>query len=162
VAKAVEILGHWLPQDSTVFAGIATALSEACSNVALHSGDAGVITIQKYDRSPARVEVDLAVGDTGIGIRQSLQNTYPELAGHDGDFIQRAIAGLSANRDRLGGGGLQRIPDIVLENGGVFQIHSGTGRLALSCRRTPELRIDTDPSAYLSGTQLTITLRGGH
>jgi anti-sigma regulatory factor (Ser/Thr protein kinase) len=152
--RAQRILSFWLGGTSDDMSRVVSLLAEACNNVVDHSGDTGVVTIQKYVRGPY-TEVELAISDLGIGIRRSLTAVHGEVADSTTGFIERALAGLSARHGR-GGQGLGAIQRIATASGGHLFIRSETG----SVRIWPGGSATEDGLSFFPGTQIAITFRG--
>ena len=67
-------------------------LCEACENVGEHSGARGFIAAQTYQLDQPGEYVTLAVGDTGLGIRATLQRAFPRILS-DQDALSLVIKG---------------------------------------------------------------------
>jgi anti-sigma regulatory factor (Ser/Thr protein kinase) len=136
--RARRILAYWLGSSSQGIGHIVTLLSEASSNIVDHSGDTGVVTIQKYERK-YHIEVTLAgeVSDTCAG------------------YIVQALAGLSARSGERGGQGLGAIQRIATESGGSLYIRSEMGSVLAQASDT----VMRDRLYFFPGTQVVITFR---
>lgn len=124
IERASIIFGRWLEAGS--LNGFLSALSELCSNVYQHSQDSnGVVTIQKYVKtSQNTVNIQIAVGDLGQGIRGSLEARYGVLASTAAEYIKLAMEGKSARATGRGGLGLRRVEQILEENQGYLSLRS--------------------------------------
>ncbi|MCA9936136.1 MAG: hypothetical protein KC415_19520, partial [Anaerolineales bacterium] len=97
VAKVMEraetIFSRWLHLPN--LNSLRKVISELCSNIYQHSGDPhGFVLIQRYQYiSRGEVDVVLAAGDLGQGIRGSLAAKHPELGGDPLKYIQAAMTG---------------------------------------------------------------------
>jgi len=155
-AHALLIFKAWLGMDASAAHRVACCIAEACENVVEHSQDTGVVVAQKYVYADF-TEVQLAIADLGVGIRQSLSSAHTEVEDTPAGWIKRAVAGLSSRAEGVGQG-LGEIRRIATRTGGSLLIRSGTGR-ALYAQNYARY---TDVSAELGGlpgTQLSVTLR---
>lgn len=152
VSHARRILRYWLDGSSANMGQIVSLISEACSNAVDHSRDAGMLTIQKYERNN-RNDVLLAIGDLGQGIRKSLSRVHGDNLGTDAAYIKRAFEGLSARPEGRGGLGLGAIRRIATASGGSVLIRSGTGRVIV---QTSGIYL-RDGLVFFPGTQIGIT-----
>jgi len=154
-ARARRILTYWFDKNSSYnIDKIVTLLAEACSNIVDHSGDTGVVIVQKYDHKHY-VEIKLAISDLGRGIRQSLIAVHGELSNTFTGYIEQALAGLSARSGQKGGQGLGAIQRIATENGGSLYIRSEMGSVLAQATGT----VAQDNLCFFPGTQIAITFR---
>ena len=153
-ARARHILAYWLGGTSYDIDNIVILLSEACSNIVDHSGDAGIVTIQKYDRKHC-IDVNLAIGDLGRGIRQSLMAVHGAVSDTFAGYIEQALAGLSARPGERGGQGLGTIRRIATESGGSLHIRSEMGSVLAQASGTTA----RDGLYFFPGTQIAIIFR---
>lgn len=153
-ARARHILAYWLGSSSYDIDNIVILLSEACSNIVDHSGDAGIVTIQKYDRKHC-IDVNLAIGDLGRGIRQSLMAVHGAVSDTCTGYIEQALAGLSARFGERGGQGLGAIRRIATESEGSLYIRSEMGSILARASGTTT----SDELYFFPGTQIAITFR---
>ena len=123
--RARQVLDAWFHAVPGTIDSIVSLLSEACANIVDHSGDWGIVTVQKYERG-AYVDIELAISDLGQGIRQSLLNRYPHLRESGAGFVTRALEGLSARSGTRGGQGLGAMQRIATGSGGFLHVRSGT------------------------------------
>lgn len=151
--RARKILKHWLKNATEDIDRIVSLLAEACSNVVDHSSDIGMVVIQKYERV-GYVDVQLAIYDFGIGIRQSLINTHGDLHQSCADYIQSALEGLTSRHGR-GGQGLGAIQRIATTSGGRLSIRSETGFVLSTTDSTSQ----QDGLSFFPGTQVAVTFR---
>ncbi|MBV9602676.1 MAG: hypothetical protein JOZ87_38275 [Chloroflexi bacterium] len=155
-ARALRILTTWLGLDAGVAQHVGCCIAEACENVIEHSRDSGVLVAQKYEFA-GWTEVQLAIADLGIGIRQSLHTAYAGLDETPAGWIRRAVAGLSCRGDR-GGVGLSEIRRLATQTGGSLLIRSGAGRAMYAPGHAWYSDLQADVGG-LPGTQLAVTLR---
>ncbi len=153
-ARARHILAYWLGSTSYDIDNIVILLSEACSNIVDHSGDAGIVTIQKYDRKHC-IDVNLAIGDLGRGIRQSLMAVHGAVSDTCAGYIEQALAGLSARFGERGGQGLGAIRRIATESEGSLYIRSEMGSILARASGTTT----SDDLYFFPGTEIAITFR---
>ncbi len=132
---ASRILGE-LGLEAKATMGFAMALSEACQNIVEHAGTGGWVAVQAYDwrrRIGTRVVV-IAVSDSGIGFRRSLEPTQAKRFGDrwsDATALEAAwIQNVSRFRDPGRGQGLAGIKRYLSRWDGKITIRSGTARLA--------------------------------
>jgi anti-sigma regulatory factor (Ser/Thr protein kinase) len=159
--RARKILDLWLSGQGSDVDRIVTLISEACANVVEHSGDWGLVTIQKYEhREHAQyVEVKLAISDFGIGIRRSLADAFPGIIDTCSGYIERALGGLTARPSGRGGQGLGAIQRIAVASGGSLYLRSETGSVYIGANDHQSVR---DNLSYFPGTQLSITFRSNY
>ena len=155
-ARALQIVNAWLDMDAGTAQRVACCIAEACENVIEHSQDSGVVVAQKYEFA-TWTEVQLAIADLGIGIRQSLGSAHTDLEDTPAGWIRRAVAGLSCRAER-GGLGLGEIRRIATQTGGSLLIRSGPGR-AVYGRGYARYTDRRGERWGLPGTQLAVTLR---
>ncbi len=153
-SRGRRILTSWLEDAKDDIDRIVSLVSEACGNVVDHSGDMGMVMIQKYDHR-CFVEIELAISDLGKGIRRSLLVKHEDLSDTSSGFIERALAGLSARPGERGGQGLGTIQRIATASGGALYIHSETG----SVQTKSTGRFSHNDRPFFPGTQIAITFR---
>jgi anti-sigma regulatory factor (Ser/Thr protein kinase) len=139
------------------------ALSEACQNIVEHAGSGGWVAAQSYlwRRRLGRRVVVIAVSDSGVGFRRSLEASHVRQYGDrwgDGAAIEAAlIQNVSRFRDPGRGQGLAFIKRFIQQWNGKIAIRSGTARLSI----VPDWD-DDDPLAehlpYFPGAQVQITI----
>lgn len=155
-SRGRQILTSWLQGAAEDINRIVSLVAEACSNVVDHSGDVGIVMIQKYDCDRGRsVDIKLAISDLGKGIRQSLQTKYGAISDTSSGFIEKALDGFSARPGERGGQGLDAIRRIATASGGTLHIRSERG----SVQTTPAGRASRDDLPFFPGTQIAITFR---
>lgn len=113
------------------------ALSEACQNIVEHAGTSGWVAVQAYTfrRRLGRRVVVIAVSDSGVGFRRSLESTHAKRFGErwgDGTALEAALVqGVSRFRDPGRGQGLAFIKRFLDQWEGKISIRSGTARLSI-------------------------------
>lgn len=132
-------------------------LSELCTNIIDHSGDAnGGILIQAYKHpTESKRRIFLSVGDLGCGIRGSLARRHSDIGPSPLDYIQAALQGRSARTTGRGGFGLRVATRIVQRSGGFLWVRSETASVRVNA--TGGLRARED-LAHVPGTQVTVLL----
>jgi len=153
--RARSILTCWLGHSVDVDR-VVSLLAEACANVVDHSRDAGVVAIQKYERS-GYVDVEIGIADIGQGVRRSLRAAHGDVAATCAGYIQQAFGGLSSRPGGRGGLGLDAIRRIAVTSGGGIYLRSETGCFWDGLGGTGV----RDGLAWFPGTQLAVTFRGG-
>lgn len=76
-----------------------------------------------------RVDVCLAVGDLGCGIRGSLAARHGEFGEDPLDYLQAAMGGKTARSTGRGGLGLRRVEQIAGSEGGYLWLRSETAAI---------------------------------
>ena len=133
--NATRILVEQLGINPKETYGFGMALSEACQNIVEHAGTAGWVAVQSYTwrRRLGRRVVVIAVSDSGVGFRHSLEASHARQYGErwgDGAAIEAAlIQNVSRFRDPGRGQGLAYIKRFVHQWNGKISIRSGTSRL---------------------------------
>jgi anti-sigma regulatory factor (Ser/Thr protein kinase) len=128
-------------------------VSELCYNVVDHSGATGLVTARILSGKRGQRFIALAVVDSGVGIRASLAQRYPDAAQWPhGQAIEQALGGLSS-RPAGGGVGLRSVEAVVRRHSGRLVIRSGNERLYLAADRQSRLL----PGVGFAGTQVGIS-----
>jgi anti-sigma regulatory factor (Ser/Thr protein kinase) len=161
--RAQRILASELHLEAKATMGFAMALSEACQNVVEHAGTGGWVAVQTYNwrKRLGRKVVVIAVSDSGVGFRRSLEATEAKKVGDrwgDGAALELAILqNVSRFRDPGRGQGLAGIRRYLGRWQGKLSIRSGTARLAV----VPAWDDDAPLAEYLPyfpGSQVQITI----
>lgn len=135
--QARTILERHLRYGREAIDGFCVALAEVCQNIVEHSGDSGLVGIQKYffARRLGRNAVKIAVMDLGMGIRHSLEERLASQFGETwGDLLalERAFFHGASRYDDVGRGhGLAAVRRFVVRWQGKLVLRSGTARLSL-------------------------------
>lgn len=161
--RAQRILASELNLAAKATVGFAMALSEACQNIIEHAGTGGWVAVQTYNwrKRLGRKVVVIAVSDSGMGFRRSLEATEAKKVGDrwgDGAALELAILqNVSRFRDPGRGQGLAGIRRYLGRWQGKLSVRSGTARLAV----VPAWD-DDEPLAerlpYFPGSQVQITI----
>lgn len=112
--------------DGEVVNQLFEATGELGLNVVEHAGSpaGGFVAAQRYKAGTPEERIIVAVGDVGIGIRESLRPRYGGMT--DAEAVRRAIQwNVSRIQDEGRGQGLPGVVEGVRELGGVVWIRSG-------------------------------------
>lgn len=160
--RAGSILKHHLHYPSEELDRFLTAFSEICQNVVEHSEDIGTVAAQKYyyQKRLGKNVVKLAVSDLGVGIRNTLSNTFKETEEHWNDrvAIRKALfEGTSRFAESGRGHGLTSVRHYTNQWDGRLTIRSGKAKLSI----VPDW--DTYPEVeenlpHFPGTQVILVL----
>jgi hypothetical protein len=123
---------------------IISTVRELCENVFQHAGGApGWIAAQKYRPAVGKPFVEVAIADTGIGVRRSLATNHTEmLTASDGEALERMVREhLSSDTDPIHGNGYFVLQKATKELDGSFLLRSGSGAVDRK-RRGRLLRLD--------------------
>jgi hypothetical protein len=136
---------------------VISTLEELCANIFHHAAyPIGWFAGQRYwNNYQGREFVELAVVDTGQGIRRSLGKRFPELLGTADSLVLRRMLdqGLSSSSDPFRGNGYHVLQRAASQLDGSFTLRSGTG-VIIQGRGTPQKQRDHLPS--WPGTQLRV------
>lgn len=134
-------------------------LSELCQNAFEHSGDNhSMVMVQRYLRpAQGKSEVQIAICDMGIGVRQSLLNCHGPFTSTTLDYLQAALAGKSARASGRGGLGLRSIEQIIADDGGALWFRSENASIL---SHAPTKRRENNNLALIPGTQVVVKLNG--
>lgn len=137
--RSRAILQGELGLDPRATMGFSMTLSEACQNIVEHAGGSGWVAVQTYrwQRKLGRRVVNIAVCDSGVGFRRSLETV--QLARADGRWDDAmaledaVIRGVSRFRlkDAGRGQGLAGIRRYVGKWDGKLTVRSGTARIGI-------------------------------
>lgn len=150
IEKIGRILKKSLGYNDNDISAFCTALAETCQNIRDHSGDKGLVAVQKYHSHTNYVII--GVCDLGIGIKKSLSCRYNVSLWNHREVIRNALQlGTSRYIDR--GKGLYRVTEIVKKYCGTLIIRSGSGRVEIG-KRNSSITVP-----YFPGTQIYILLQ---
>ena len=123
-------------------------------NILDHSGDMGMIAVQKYRVQHGRPFVMIGIADCGCGVRASLSRAHLEATDWDHETaLRQALArGMSGVPDEDRGLGLYYVARHIREYQGTLHFRSGDTRLRI---KEDEKVVKT---VEMAGTQLCITL----
>jgi hypothetical protein len=134
--------------DGEVVNQLFEATGELGQNVVEHAGSpvGGFIAAQRYKAGAPEERIVVAVGDVGVGIRESLRVRYGDMT--DAESIRRAIQWhVSRVPDEGRGQGLPGVVDGVRGLGGTVWIRSGA-----ACRTVTRGQARTSEVSRLQGT----------
>lgn len=158
VKRTKEILLQWFPnQLGRPTNDICSLLSETAENSIDHSSVSPgqgycFYVLQKYHKE-GKDQIQIAVGDVGIGIRNSLKRVAPDFVSNDLLAIKRALfQGMSGRPDKSGGLGYRRVREILTQRGGTIHIRSGYGSITYSAHS--EEQQNTEHRCSFPGTQI--------
>jgi len=156
--RAQGIIRSWLSFNSSQLNNLVIVLSEMGGNVCDHSKDYGFICIQKYLHGlGSNVVVRIAVGDMGIGIRQSLMQRHRNIGSTSIAYIRAALQGKTSRPGKyIRGNGFQRVQEIVRGCNGSLFVRSGDGAVLIPAA-SGEI-IDFPNLIDFPGTFVAITL----
>lgn len=155
IDRAGNIFSQWLNKSD--LNNLLSSLSELCSNVYQHStDDDGIVLIQKYEKQTLHlVNIQVAVGDLGCGIRGSLETRYGKLASSAIDYLKLAMEGKSSRNTGRGGLGLRRVEQILQTNLGSLHLRTHDASI-LSHYKTGREYVSGIP--FFPGTQIALGL----
>ncbi len=130
-ARAHAILERHLHYNERAINGFITALSEVCQNIIEHSGNTGLVGIQKYYfQKQKKNVVKIAVMDLGAGFQGTLSDRVP--VSGDLDAIEKALLhGMSRYSDKGRGHGLAAVNRFIAKWNGRISIRSGTAKYSM-------------------------------
>jgi len=134
--KSSAILSGELGLDAKATLGFGMALSEACQNIVEHAGTSGWVAVHTYSwKRLGRRVVVIAVADTGVGFRHTLEPTQARQYGErwgDGAALEAAVLkNMSRFRDPGRGQGLLGIRRYLQRWQGKLSVRSGTARITI-------------------------------
>lgn len=158
VKQTKAILLRWFPEQlGETTNGICSLLKETAENSIDHSSEPSgqgycFYVLQKYHKE-GKDQIEIAVGDVGIGIRNSLKRVAPDFVSNDLLAIKRALfQGMSGRPDKSGGLGYKRVREILKQRDGTIQIRSGYGSISYSAHS--EQQQNTEHRCSFPGTQI--------
>ena len=147
-----------LSRDGDWFKRFRNLVVELCGNIFRHAEvEVGYVVAQRYTSREGPF-IELAIGDAGRGVIDSLASVHPKLLDLDpADALRVAVRDrLSSRPDDHGGNGFHGLHKVAAERQGRFVLRSGHARVAAH-RGSAALRGSTRPSP-LPGTQLMVTV----
>jgi anti-sigma regulatory factor (Ser/Thr protein kinase) len=161
--RAARILASELNLEAKATIGFAMSLSEACQNIVEHAGTGGWVAVQAYHwrKRLGRKVVVIAVSDSGIGFRRSLEPTEAKKVGErwgDGAALELALLqSVSRFRDPGRGQGLAGIRRYLGRWEGKISIRSGTARLSVVPSWDDDVPL-AEHLPFFPGSQVQITI----
>jgi anti-sigma regulatory factor (Ser/Thr protein kinase) len=166
--RSEAILANQLKADPRMIGRFAMTLSEACQNIVEHAGRGGWVMVQSYTWRPlGRRVVQIAVGDAGVGFKESLASAHARRFGDrwsDGRALEEAVVkGQSRFADPGRGQGFAGIKRFLASWDGQLIVRSGTARIAIIPTNTTtwehEVPLREGLSSF-SGAQVQIIIPG--
>ena len=162
IIRTKEILKRWFPNSSPNYMrSLSTLFKESFENSIEHSGSTPsngfcYYALQKYNRSDNTTEIQIAVGDIGVGILASQKRVYPSTR-NDADAIIAALGGRSGRSSGNGGMGFANMREALECVNGHLAIRSGKARIEYLCNN-PRAHIYRHGTSY-PGTQIIFKCR---
>lgn len=134
IKRTKGVINRWLPDKPMPYRNdLITLIRETVENSIDHSGlnpMEGVCyyIVQKYEKN-GRTEIQIAVGDIGVGMLTSLRRVFPETKS-DVDAICGAFVHGKSGRPTGGGLGYHSIKSALFNLRGNISIRSGTGMIS--------------------------------
>lgn len=147
---------------------LTTFVSEMIQNVCQHSRtkQRGVICIQAYTSSKGDPFLSWAIGDSGIGIRQSLlQSDVTEITSLSDERVIREVITKGISRfkdDRTRGNGLTRLYHGAQKRGASLYIQSNSGLFGIDFDQNKQRKLEIPIPFSVSGTNIGFFLQGQH
>lgn len=137
IRKTKDILDYWLPSSHRISKlNLATLIKETVENSIEHSSveisnGYCYYLLQKYGRADGSNEIQIAVGDAGIGMLASQRRVYPKTRDDAEALIQAVMDGRSS-RETGGGMGFVTIREALAPLNGKILIRSGKAHIEYS------------------------------
>lgn len=132
IKKTKSVINRWLPQKSADYRhNLVTLFKETVENSVDHSSirpheGTCYYAVQKYMRHKGNIDLQIAVGDIGVGMLTSLRRVFPDTK-DDVDAILGALIEGKSGRKSGGGMGYVTIKDALSNLNGSLIIRSGAG-----------------------------------
>ncbi|KRE48379.1 STAS domain-containing protein [Paenibacillus sp. Soil724D2] len=143
---------------------IAIFISEMVQNVVQHSNtpQPGVLCIQSYTNKKGEPFLSWAIGDSGIGIRQSLVDAgVNDMNGMEDSRVIREVIlkGISRFQDDITrGNGLSRLYKAAQKRSAILFIHSHSGIFGLNITQDKQKKVEND-IPLVAGTNIGFYIR---
>lgn len=164
ISKTKGVLNRWFPNKPMEYRrNLSTLVKETVENSIDHSGkhaNEGICyyAVQKYEHQDNSVEIQIAVGDVGVGMLTSLRRVYPDTKNDEEAILGALVDGKSGRPTGRGGLGYVTIKDALAKLEGSLKIRSGNALVVYkSCCDSP--RICEQKSNY-PGTQIIFRCGG--
>lgn len=142
IIRTREILNRWFSNSSQNYIrSLSTLFKESFENSIEHSSSTPsngfcYYALQKYTRQDNTAEIQIAVGDIGVGILASQKRMYPSTK-DDVDAIIEALYGRSGRINGNGGMGFANIREALEYVNGHLAIRSGKARIEYLHKKSP-------------------------
>ncbi|OHD68777.1 MAG: hypothetical protein A2W19_10970 [Spirochaetes bacterium RBG_16_49_21] len=157
--RAEHILKRWLSDNITDY--FVTVISEICQNIYEHSLDSGYCAMQTYSIGRENI-VRLSIGDSGIGIKRSFENSGAIAYDSPAHLIDLALTTPISSKREFGYG-LCQVNAIVKKLNGIIFIRSGNASVSTLYHRKkagPSFLFLKNDLTDFNGTQISISLMG--
>ena len=135
IIQTREVLNRWVPESKKdCRQHLSTLIKETVENSIEHSSQEPsngfcYYILQKYRYSDGSTEIQIAVGDTGIGMLASQRRVYPDTKDDAEAVIAALIKGQSGREDGCGGMGYVNIREALAPLSGRIDIRSGRAHI---------------------------------
>lgn len=163
IVQTKEILRRWFPSSSDDYIqNLSTLFKETFENSIEHSSVVPsngfcYYALQKYSHPDDTTEIQIAVGDIGVGILGSQRRKYPTTRDDAEAIIQALSKGRSGRIDGGGGMGFANVRTALEYLNGHLTIRSGKARVEYPCSKNIT-RILRHNMSY-QGTQIIFKCR---
>jgi anti-sigma regulatory factor (Ser/Thr protein kinase) len=129
VNEFMDIVIGNLELNKDIITALEWSINEITDNVLNHSNseDGGIVQLSSY---PQNHRIAFAVADSGRGIKDSLNESYPDINSDILAIGEAVKSGVTRNNDIGQGNGLAGTLRIAEQTGGSFSVLSGKGRLS--------------------------------
>ena len=164
ISKTKGVLNRWFPNKPIEYRrNLSTLVKETVENSIDHSGEhsnEGICyyAVQKYEHQDGGVEIQIAVGDVGVGMLASLRRVYPETKDDEEAILGALVDGKSGRPTGRGGLGYVTIKEALAKLEGRLKIRSGNA-LVVYMSNCDNPRICGQRS-YYPGTQIIFRCGG--
>lgn len=134
IRQTKDILNRWFPDNrNNCKLHLSTLIKETVENSIEHSGDEPsngfcYYVLQKYGYADGTTEVQIAVGDTGVGMLASQRRVHPSTK-NDAEALLEAVWNGRSGRESGGGMGYINIKESLAPLHGKVYIRSGRAHL---------------------------------
>lgn len=162
IIRTREILNRWFSNSpQNYIRSLSTLFKESFENSIEHSSSTPsngfcYYALQKYSRPDKKAEIQIAVGDIGVGILASQKRKYPSTK-DDAEAIIEALYGRSGRINGNGGMGFANIREALECVNGRLAIRSGKARIEYLHKKSPA-HIHRHSMGY-PGTQIIFKCR---
>jgi len=160
VEKLLDVVRNRFARSEQFLPALSWIVQELIDNIANHAQSPvpGVVCAQYY---PSRQRLDLAIWDTGLGLKKTLATRYPIIFSH-GDAISKSLEGdITRDPDAFQGNGLSGAHEIVNANRGEMHIWTGNATYSLLADKKPSFKL-TQQNRDLPGTGVLLRLNTDH